>query len=204
MLNPLAAQMLLSRLVEPGDTFTRASLGAAMRASGREEFDVGELIQDAIDHGLVDNVGSGTYQFAGGAAMNPYNWDEDIPQVIDAEDLGPEQFAIDGETTNAELARLASEIKRDAMAEGVKIEGSLLKHLKRLRDRMRPAENPMWENYEVAYRAGGFRGKPVVLGFVYGPDMTPSQAKREAARQFEVPLASVLVRRPLAGEKAFK
>ncbi len=37
--------------------------------------------------------------------------------VVNVADLGPEQFSIDPRTTNAEIARFASELERDARSE---------------------------------------------------------------------------------------
>ena len=64
---------------------------------------------------------------------NPVGEDE----IVDVNDLDENQFAIDERTTNAELSGLASEVRRDAAAEGVMFEGSLLERLKQIRNSMR-------------------------------------------------------------------
>lgn len=70
--NPTAAKMLLSRMVEPGDTFTRGMMISAMKASGRKgaKMWIDDLLDDALKHGIVERTDGG-YQMLKGAAVNP-------------------------------------------------------------------------------------------------------------------------------------
>jgi len=65
-------------------------------------------------------------------------------------------------------------------------------------------KNPMWHLYQVAFKSPAFGGKLVELGQVYGPDMTISQAKDKAAKDFKVQRSAVRVREPHSGNEKWR